>query len=71
MPTSHNSGALNQARPSDPHTEAHDRPAQPLEGEPEELRGISDTERRAGTPDPRATTDWNHGEGETPGSGAA
>jgi hypothetical protein len=33
----------------------------------ESERGISETERRAGTPDPRATTDWSHGEGE-PGS---
>lgn len=27
-------------------------------------RAISDMERRAGTPDERATTDWSHGEGE-------
>jgi hypothetical protein len=33
---------------------------------PEEARGVSETEREAGTPDPRATTDWNHGEGESP-----
>lgn len=31
---------------------------------PEKERGVSDTERRAGTPDPRATTDWEHGENE-------
>ena|SRR5437868_1127313 len=33
---------------------------------PEEARGVSETEREAGTPDPRATTDWAHGEGEPP-----
>lgn len=33
-------------------------------------RGISATERQAGTPDERATTDWSHGEGE-PRSAAA
>jgi hypothetical protein len=31
-------------------------------GEPDELRGVSETEREAGTPDPRATTDWTQGE---------
>lgn len=29
---------------------------------PEDLRGVSETEREAGTPDPRATTDWTQGE---------
>jgi hypothetical protein len=29
---------------------------------PEDTRGVSETEREAGTPDPRATTDWTQGE---------
>jgi hypothetical protein len=33
----------------------------PVRGDGE---GMSDTERKAGTPDARATTDWRHGEGE-------
>lgn len=39
------------------------RPAQPL-APGESARGTSETERIAGTPDDRATTDWQHGEGE-------
>lgn len=38
-------------------------PAQPL-APGESARGTSETERIAGTPDDRATTDWQHGEGE-------
>src|SRR5688572_30721548 len=34
---------------------------------PKKERGISETERQAGTPDPRATTDGEHGENEPPG----
>jgi hypothetical protein len=41
-------------------------PRHPPVARPEEARGVSETEREAGTPDPRATTDWNHGEGEPP-----
>ena len=29
---------------------------------PEDTRGLSETEREGGTPDPRATTDWTQGE---------
>lgn len=35
-------------------------------GEPDEPRGVSETERQAGTPDPHATTDASVGQG--PGS---
>lgn len=30
-------------------------------------RAVSETERQAGNPDDRATTDWTHGEGEPAG----
>jgi hypothetical protein len=63
----------NQAAQED-EREARKRPGRPAQetaadspaasDEPAELRGVSDTERAAGTPDPRATTDWTHGEGE-------
>jgi hypothetical protein len=48
-----------------------DKPAErapplPQASTAEDERGISATEREAGTPDPRATTDWSHGEGEPP-----
>lgn len=36
---------------------------------PGDDRAVSDMERRAGTPDDRATTDWAHGEGEPPVTG--
>jgi hypothetical protein len=47
------------------------RPGEPAPGAsadepPEKERGISDTERRGGTPDPRATTDGLQGEGGVP-----
>lgn len=33
----------------------------------EDDRAVSETERKAGSPDERATTDWAHGEGEPAG----
>jgi len=38
-----------------------DKPASSSDA-PEDTRGVSETEREAGTPDPRATTDWTQGE---------
>jgi hypothetical protein len=47
------------------------RPGEPAPGAaaddpPEKERGISDTERQGGTPDPRVTTDQQRGEGGVP-----
>jgi hypothetical protein len=33
------------------------------QGEGKGHRVVTESEREAGTPDPRATTDWTHGEG--------
>ncbi len=39
-------------------------PHAPMPPDDQDDRPVSDMERRAGTPDERATTDWLHGEGE-------
>ena len=44
-----------------PSTHDPDTPAARSDA-PEDTRGVSETEREAGTPDPRATTDWTQGE---------
>lgn len=58
--------AEREAQKQPPDRPVHDAAASShaSSGEPPELRGVSETERAAGTPDPRATTDWTHGEGE-------
>ena len=58
------SGRPQRKEPEQPGS-AEEAPRQ-HEPRPEEVRGVSETEREAGTPDPRATTDWTHGEGEPP-----
>jgi hypothetical protein len=44
-----------------PSTRGDDKPAASTDA-PEDTRGVSETEREGGTPDPRATTDWTQGE---------
>lgn len=45
------------------------RAAEPRDPVPDaqDDRAVSQTERQAGSPDDRATTDWTHGEGEPSG----
>ena len=55
-----------QAERSDPAVGAAESPGRtPAE---DSAHGMSETERKAGTPDARATTDWRHGEGEPAGA---
>lgn len=60
------SGGPQRQDAEQPANAATDSPRHAPTVRPEEARGLSETEREAGTPDPRATTDWNHGEGESP-----
>lgn len=52
--------SLIQRGPGHPAGPAAEQPPTPQEDE----RAVSETERQAGTPDERATTDGTHGEGE-------
>jgi hypothetical protein len=60
------SGRPQNQGPAMPDKPGAQRPRAPLpqDSTAEDERGVSDTERQAGTPDPRATTDWIHGENE-------